>query len=313
MDNYSLPRHPIRVAAQRTRLTPATIRAWERRYDAVAPTRSAGSQRLYSDLDVERLRTLQELTGAGRSISMVAGLSDEAAADLLSEDRAAIVNAALPVGDEGAAVGLLGWVDECYAQVEALDAEGLEQTLWRSVMTLDGRAFLSEVAAKLLERIGAGWEAGEITPGQEHLGSEVLDRVLQSLVERSPSREGPKLVVATLREERHGLGARLVSVRAAMEGWQVVYLGTDLPVADIAGTARSLGASAVAISVVRRDNVDGTLVALARLRGLLDAAVDLFVGGRGAQGIEVHQTPAGVTVLDGLQGLEISPTARPGR
>lgn len=105
MDNYSLPRHPIRVAAQRTRLTPATIRAWERRYDAVAPTRSAGSQRLYSDLDVERLRTLQELTGAGRSISMVAGLSDEAAADLLSEDRAAIVNAALPVGDEGAAVG----------------------------------------------------------------------------------------------------------------------------------------------------------------------------------------------------------------
>ena len=65
-------RHPIRVVAQRTGLTPATIRAWERRYDAVAPTRSEGGQRVYTDLDVQRLRTLKALTDAGRGISMVA-------------------------------------------------------------------------------------------------------------------------------------------------------------------------------------------------------------------------------------------------
>ena len=86
MDETAEARHPIRVVAQRTGLTPATIRAWERRYGAVVPTRSGGGQRVYSDLDVQRLRTLKALTDAGRGISMVAGLSPMDAEALLTED-----------------------------------------------------------------------------------------------------------------------------------------------------------------------------------------------------------------------------------
>ena len=58
----STPKHPIRIAAKRAGLTPAALRAWERRYQAVEPGRSGGGQRLYSDRDVERLRTLRALT-----------------------------------------------------------------------------------------------------------------------------------------------------------------------------------------------------------------------------------------------------------
>ena len=67
MPNATAPRHPIRVVAQRTGLTPATLRAWERRYRVVEPSRSEGGQRLYSDADVERLvriRTGEEGTDA---------------------------------------------------------------------------------------------------------------------------------------------------------------------------------------------------------------------------------------------------------
>ena len=81
------PRHPIRVVAQRTGLSPATLRAWERRYQVVEPGRSAGGQRLYSDRDVERLRRLHQLTEAGRPISLVASLPDEALEELQAEDR----------------------------------------------------------------------------------------------------------------------------------------------------------------------------------------------------------------------------------
>ncbi len=43
-------------------LAPATLRNWEERYGVVAPQRSAGGHRLYSRLDVERLRfVLQRL------------------------------------------------------------------------------------------------------------------------------------------------------------------------------------------------------------------------------------------------------------
>src|SRR5829696_5654503 len=83
------PRHPIAVVAERTGLSHDLLRVWERRYGVVAPTRGPGGQRLYSDADIERLALLHAATRAGRSISQVAGLTDEALAELLDEDLAA--------------------------------------------------------------------------------------------------------------------------------------------------------------------------------------------------------------------------------
>lgn len=295
----STPRHPIRVVAQRTGLTPATIRAWERRYGAVRPSRSEGGQRLYSDQDVERLTLLRDLTDVGRSISMVAGLTDDEAHALLLEDRAAVT---LP-GPSANGEPSSGFIEQSYAYMLDLDAGGMERSLWRAAMSLNGRAFLGEVVAPLLERIGAGWEAGEVTPGQEHLGSDVIDRVLARLSDPSRSPEGPRLVVATLAGERHGLGARLVSATAAVEGWSVTYLGTDLPVADIAAAANRVGASAVAISVVGSERLAQTLQALMTLRQLLRPGIDVLVGGRGAAMLDSDRLPRGVIVFEGLDGL----------
>ena len=74
MDNTSatapsVPRHPIRVVAERTGLTPATLRAWERRYGAVEPRRSDGAQRLYSDEDIQRLRLIARLSSVGYALA----------------------------------------------------------------------------------------------------------------------------------------------------------------------------------------------------------------------------------------------------
>jgi DNA-binding transcriptional MerR regulator/methylmalonyl-CoA mutase cobalamin-binding subunit len=299
MNTSTTPRHPIRVVAQRTGLTTATIRAWERRYDAVQPTRSEGGQRLYSDHDVERLRTLRELTGAGRSISSVADLSPQEAADLLQEDRAA---ASVPVTSL-AGSGPADWVDEAYARVEALDAPGLERSLWNAAMRLGALAFLDDVVAELLHRIGSRWVAGELAPGPEHMASEVIDRVLERLADRSGAPGGPVLVAATLPGERHGLGARLAFVAASLEGWNVTYLGTDLPEADIASAAETLGADAVAISVVGGDAPHRTLASLVALRDALSPHVDILVGGRGSGSVDVQRLPAGVSVVGTLDAL----------
>src|SRR6188768_2569345 len=83
------PRHPIAVVAERTGLSQDLLRVWERRYQAVIPTRGPGGQRLYSDADIERLALLHAATRAGRSISRVANLSDATLAELVDEDLAA--------------------------------------------------------------------------------------------------------------------------------------------------------------------------------------------------------------------------------
>lgn len=60
---------PIRVVAQLTGINPVTIRAWERRYGLVRPSRTPGGHRLYSQVDVERLRAASRLVARGVSIS----------------------------------------------------------------------------------------------------------------------------------------------------------------------------------------------------------------------------------------------------
>jgi MerR family transcriptional regulator/heat shock protein HspR len=55
------PRYMISVAADLVGMHPQTLRIYEQK-GLVRPQRTAGNTRLYSDLDVERLRMIQRLT-----------------------------------------------------------------------------------------------------------------------------------------------------------------------------------------------------------------------------------------------------------
>ena len=49
---------PIREVARLTGINPVTLRAWERRYGLIQPTRTESGHRLYSMHDVEAVREL---------------------------------------------------------------------------------------------------------------------------------------------------------------------------------------------------------------------------------------------------------------
>lgn len=301
MEPDLVPRHPIRVVARRTGLTPATIRAWERRYAAVAPSRSEGGQRLYTDRDLARLDTLRRLTDAGRSISAVAALSPEEAAALLEEDRAVATASQRALSSEDTPDS---WTELAYARLRALDDAGLDSALRRALATLGAHRFLRGVAAPLLGRVGAGWLAGEVTTAQEHLGSAVIERILAEVTDQSGTNErSPRLVVATLPGERHALGARLVAAVGALEGWRVSYLGVDLPPADIGAAAAALGAKAVAISMVADEALAAGEPALATLRLQLDSEIELLVGGRASGKLDPRRLPEGIVLLLELEDL----------
>ncbi len=293
------PRHPIRVVARRTGLTPATLRAWERRYGVVDPGRSEGGQRLYSDRDVDRLARLRALTDAGRSIGLIAALSDEELAALEAEDRVLRTEpspAEVPVPGDAEAL-----VEGALARVAEMDQTGLEAALRRAAVVAGAQRFLESVVAPFLERVGDAWAEGAFGPAHEHLASVAVQGVLSWLQEPVAGEAGgPRLVVATLPGERHGLGAMLAAAAAGLEGWQVTDLGVDLPVSEIARAARAVGARAVALSVVRSDLAETASRDAAELRRVLPGAVALIVGGRGSERLDALRLSPGVQVVDGL-------------
>ena len=83
----------------------------------------------------------------------------------------------------------------------------------------------------------------------------------------------------------------------------MAYLGTDLPVADIVTTAESVNASAVAISIVKLDNISDIMSLVRTLREGLDPQVSLLLGGGAAGVLEADRLPLGVSLLSGLEGL----------
>src|SRR5436190_22781324 len=65
----------IQVASQLSGVASATIRAWEKRYNAVVPERAENKHRLYSETDIEKLAILFKLTEFGQSIGKIAHLA----------------------------------------------------------------------------------------------------------------------------------------------------------------------------------------------------------------------------------------------
>jgi methylmalonyl-CoA mutase cobalamin-binding domain/chain len=93
---------------------------------------------------------------------------------------------------------------------------------------------------------------------------------------------GPRVVCATLTGESHALGLQMVALLLASAGLRVVYLGTEIPPAELARVARELDARAVAVSVSAAADGQMARRLVARLREALPPSVVLLLGGMGA-------------------------------
>lgn len=307
------PRHPVRVAAERTGLSPHLLRMWERRYGVVEPARSGSGQRLYTDAEVERLRLLHRATIGGRSIGGVAELDDEELVELIREDEQGRARA--PREGSPAEVGTARAVEAALEAAGALDEDGLERVLRRAAATAGLPRFLEEVAAPLLRELGERWHAGEVGPAEEHLASAVVRRVVEtSMADLGAAPDAPIVVVATPAGERHEIGALLAATAARAEGWRVRYLGADLPAAEIADAVRRTGARAVGLSVVDARGRDAALEEVGALRVLLPDTVTVLVGGAAVGGWRDALVERGVVPVDGLAGLRaaLPGTGEPG-
>lgn len=296
-----LPLHPIGVVSRRTGLKPDLVRAWERRYGAVSPRRSAGGRRLYSESDVERLRLLSRATRGGHPISQVVTLPDEHLRELAAQALEP-AGAAVPRNDDPPPDRSSERVERCLAAVMALDAPRLLDELEQAASRLARRDLIESLLEPLMRSIGERWRARELEPAHEHLATATVRLFTARLPELHRLRpEGPGIVVTTPAGERHELGALLVAATASAEGWEVIYLGPDLPAEDVATAVGATRARAVTLSIACPDG--NTASEVRRIAELLPAEVALLVGGRGAERIAGELGGLGIHLPDGLAGL----------
>lgn len=279
-------RYPIRVAAERSGVAVDTLRAWERRYDAVQPGRTDTARRMYSEADIRRLRLLRDLVARGFGIGSVARLHERDLLELLEGGRPGLgapveTPAASGAGepDDGAARMLA----QAHTALAGMDSRALRHLLTRAMLELGHERAVDAVIAPLCRSIGERWSDGSISVAHEHVASVALRSALGGMLDALyMAGSGPAVVVTTPAGERHEFGAMMAAAVALSAGWGASYLGPDLPAADVALAAGQLGAGVLLLSIVRT-SADGAVDAeLRRLRKAVGPGITILAGGAGA-------------------------------
>jgi methylmalonyl-CoA mutase cobalamin-binding subunit len=254
-----------------TGLSKDTLRVWERRYGFPTPRRDALGERLYPAAQVERLRVIKRLLDAGHRPGRVVALPlDQLRALGAGKGTAADVAAHRESPSDFELMGVL----------RRHDAGALTRELALLQARLGLRSFVVQVAAPLSALVGEAWMRGELRVFEEHLFTECLQTVLHAALSTLPAGQGtPRVMLATLPGEPHGLGLLMAQAALAVEGCACLSLGVQVPLDDIVDAAAAWKADIVALSVTGSVKRNQVLSSLEQLRRLLPKPVALWVGG----------------------------------
>lgn len=283
------PRCPISVVARRSGLSAHVIRAWERRYEAIKPDRSAKARRLYSDWEVQRLVLLRQAVELGHRISEVANLPMEELHALVGRDTVPGVEASprIPLTQSKL-------VEVAIGAATAMDSQGFLQALLQATRTLSVPALFEDFVAPLMEEIGRRWRDGRMRVIHEHFASAHLRTFLGDLMTSSSvAPSGPAMIVTTPFGQNHELGALMVAITAMRAGWEAIYVGPNLPAEEIVHAAELRSVKAVSLSLTYPADDPRIEGQLGKLRAQLPKHIPIYVGGCAAGGYAAVLTSIG--------------------
>lgn len=109
---------PIREVSRLTGVNPVTLRAWERRYGLIQPTRTESGHRLYSMTEIERVRSIVDWIDRGVAVSKVGKILAK------TEPLKALAHI---IPDDLVQTDYVQWQQQVQVAVSAFDDRALDQ------------------------------------------------------------------------------------------------------------------------------------------------------------------------------------------
>jgi DNA-binding transcriptional MerR regulator len=240
-------KYTIKVVTERTGVPSVTLRAWERRYAFLEPERLENNYRLYSERDIQVVRWITHRLEEGLSIS-------NAVREYKNLRSQGVWPEALPTVSVPEPRQTPKYPPEQYAQMlfDALTThdEGRARKIVDSIQSMfDLNTIFFQIFQPCLYQIGDAWYRGEIRIATEHFASAFIRSILMNLLQAFPIySSAPTLLVGCAPEEFHEIAPLMLSVLLRREGYQVEFLGPDLPVDDLVLYAEDTGSDMVIVS-----------------------------------------------------------------
>ena len=199
-----------------------TIRIWEQRYHFLQPQRTETNIRTYSADELKVILNVSLLNKYGFKISHIDKMTptdiEEKIMGLnqLDAEKERVVNSLIKDMVSLNMISFERQLDTYIAQ------KGIEKTI-------------TEIIFSFLERVGVLWITNHINPAQEHLASNIIRQKVILGIEKLPKfYQGSKLIVLFMPEgEYHEIGLLFVHFLLKQRGYNVDYLGTNVPLIDL--------------------------------------------------------------------------------
>ncbi|MGZ3499062.1 MAG: MerR family transcriptional regulator [Vulcanimicrobiaceae bacterium] len=261
----------IQTVARLTNLSVDTIRAWEKRYGAVRPIRTATNQRQFVPSDVERIILLREAVRHGYHISKISKLPAEQLRALLGDQSIF-----------GESVHVL--VQRLKRRVQEHEPGLLARDLVESASTRPAAEFADDVVRPLLQELASANCTDSEKLANLLLFASTLTCVSGSLMARYERGGVPRCAFLTLPGERHSIAAILASLVAAESGFTSVFLGTEIAASRAIALARVLNLSGIGIHTSVRSRL--TKPAIEEIKNALPQT-RVWVGGSSARALGI--------------------------
>jgi DNA-binding transcriptional MerR regulator len=231
--------------ARRVGVSEHVLRAWERRYQVVQPTRTPSGYRLYSTTDEQRLRQMFRLVQQGMPPA-------EAARAVLAGPSAAARGALDPATSRLVSASRRRLRDALWSMVEPQSQAALDEVL--AAVPLE--VAIRRVLVPILRELGEGWHTGQVSVAQEHFATAIIRGRLAGLARGWGQPSGPRALLACPPGERHDLGLLMFGLLLARRGWSISFLGADTPIAAIGSAVAAQHADVVVLSAMDTARLD---------------------------------------------------------
>jgi methanogenic corrinoid protein MtbC1 len=164
-----------------------------------------------------------------------------------------------------------------------------------------------ELIARSLVEVGRLWQAGRISVADEHIATAVAQSVIASFYPTFPwAAAGPPGIIGCVEGERHELGARMAADLLVLDGWNVMYVGADVPLASLVELVVRARPIFVGLSFALAERLPHVRDAIARLRREAPGA-RLLLGGRGlaVDAGSAQQLGADAVARSATSGVEV--------
>ncbi len=284
----------IAAVARMTGLSTDTIRAWERRYALVRPSRSPAGVRLYSEDDVTRLDLARAVVVLGHPISRVAPLSDSELRRLLQATSPA------PSGSNFHSAAAEQVVVDVLQAIEQYELAQAETLLNSAALLFTPTALIVDVLSPFMREIGTRWQSNTLSIAQEHFASNLVRNLLGTLMRLRPPNGEDAILFATPPGEYHEFGILFAAALASVHGHKALVLGPSVPAKEVLRAARKTQAKRIVIGLVYQTDDTALSEYIREIKGGMAAPAQLCVGGEAALTLPVGCIPAGVEIAGNL-------------